>query len=332
MERFLERRQGIVAHAVPAPRRQGSGARAAFACGALLLVLLASHPLWLAPWLGRHLTQTSGRAVHFDSVRIGLTSSLAPVVHLQGVRIDNAPWAENKAPFAALADAVFVFAWRRFEGRHVVTHLLLRDGAVHLEQGVDGLRNWRLSDPQDRGPGHYWFYALEAHGVEVGFIHQGIDLHLDAVEHDVAAAKAASGEALTARIDVDGAYRRVGFKGASIPARSSPSSKRVAGSACAAMPRSTASTSTSMAAPPICSAHRASMPNAILSGRSLAALRPLLGARYAEPRAFRVQGHVRGDGDRYDARVGARAGRHERPGRRPRPGRATAIVTPFTPS
>lgn len=285
---------------MPFPRRAGRVlARLGLGFGALLLVLLVSHPLWLAPWLGRYLTQTSGRAVHFDSVRIGLTSSLAPVMHLQGVRIDNAPWAENKAPFAALADAVFVFAWRRFEGRRVVTSLVLRDGAVHLEQGVDGLRNWRLSNPQDRGPGHYWFYALEAHGVEVGFIHQGIDLHLDAVEHDVATAKAASGEALMARIDVDGAYRGIGFKGSvdTGPQLTFLETERWFGLRGHAAIDGVDLDVDGRAADLFGSLHVDA--NAILSGRSLAALHPLLDARYAEPRAFRVQGHVRGDGDRY---------------------------------
>jgi AsmA family protein len=285
---------------MPFPRRAGRVlARTGIYLGALLLVLLASHPLWLAPWLGRHLTQTSGRAVHFDSVRIGLTSSLAPVVHLRGVRIDNAAWAEDQAPFAALADAVFVFAWRRFEGRHVVSHLLLRDGAVHLEQGVDGLRNWRLSDPQDRGPGHYWFDALEAHGVEVGFVHQGIDLHVDAVEHDVAAAKGASGEALAARIDVEGAYHRVGFKGSvdTGAVLSFLETGRWFGlrGHCAidGVDLDVDGRAADLFRSPRVDA------DAVFSGRSLVGLRPLLGARYAEPRAFRVQGHVRSDGDRY---------------------------------
>ena len=36
-----------------------------------------------------------------------------------------------------------------------------------------------------------------------------------------------------------------------------------------------------------------------LAGRSLKALQPFVGERYAEPRAFRAQGHLRSDALRY---------------------------------
>ena len=108
-------------------------ARAALGVLGLVLVAFFSHPLWLGPALGRYLSSASGRDVRFDSIRIGLSSSLAPVAHLRGVRIANAPWAESKEPFAELGDAVFVFDWLPFEGRHVVRYLLMRDGAVRLE-------------------------------------------------------------------------------------------------------------------------------------------------------------------------------------------------------
>src|SRR6185437_2575746 len=65
-----------------------------------------------------------------------------------------------------------------------VRRMAMRDGIVNLEMAADGLRNWRLADPQDRGPGHYWFYALEAHGVTLGFINHRTDLHLKATETD----------------------------------------------------------------------------------------------------------------------------------------------------
>ena len=151
-------------------------ARSAIGIVVVLVLAFVSHPLWLAPLLGRHLSATSGRSVHFDSVRIGLTPALAPVVHFRGVRIDNAPWAATQEPFVAFRDVVFVFDWRRFEGRRVVSYLLLRDGKVDLELRADGLRNWRLVDPEDRGPGHYWFFSLEGRDAALAFINHRLDL------------------------------------------------------------------------------------------------------------------------------------------------------------
>jgi uncharacterized protein involved in outer membrane biogenesis len=274
-------------------RMRSLAARAAWSVGVLVLLVVASHPFWLAPLLSRHLTATSGREVHFDSATIGLTSALAPVVHLRGVRIANAPWATSKAPFAALSDAVFVLAWRRFEGRHVVSYALLRNGVVDLERSADGRRNWRLSDPEDRGAGHYWFFSLEAHALDFAFVHQGIDLDVHAAASETAAAKAATGEALSTRIDVHGTFRKVAFHGslATGPVLTFLRTSRWFGVRGHAEIDGAGLDVDGHAA----DLFRATQVDAraTFAGQSLAALRPLVGARYAEPRAFRVDGRVR---------------------------------------
>jgi uncharacterized protein involved in outer membrane biogenesis len=276
----------------------------------LLLAIVVSHPLWLAPLVGRYLTSTSGRAVHFDSIRLGLTPSLAPVAHLHGVRIDNAPWAESKAPFAALAEVVFVFAWRRFEDRRVVSYLLLRDGSVDLERSADGRRNWRLADPEDRGPGHYWFFSLEGHGATLAFIHPGIDLHFRAAATDLPATTSTSGETLSTRLDFEGDFRQVAFKGslATGPVLTFLETDRWFGVRGRASIDG-ADLEVDGRASNIFRATRIDA-DASLAGRSLAALRPFVGDRYAEPRAFRAQGRLRSGDGRYElsdarAQVGA---------------------------
>jgi uncharacterized protein involved in outer membrane biogenesis len=273
---------------------------------AALLVAFFSHPLWLAPLLGRYLSSTSGRSVHFDSIRVGLSSALAPVVHLRGVRIDNAPWAATKGPFAAFADVVFVFAWQRFEGRRVVSHLLLRDGVVNLELRGDGLRNWRLVDPEDRGPGRYWFFSLEGHQATLAFIHHGIDLRFQASASD---APASTG-ALPTRIDFDGELRKVAFKGS---ADTDPTLTFMETGRWFALRGHASIEGADLEvdgrAADIMRATQIDA-NASLAGRSLAALQPFVGDRYAEPRAFRIQGHLRSGAAHYalsdaQARVGA---------------------------
>ena len=294
------------------------GARIAIIAAALLLMALASHPWWLAPLLSAHLSKTSGREVHFDSVRVGLSGSLAPVVVMRGVRIANAPWADTNQPFAALEEAVFRFSWRRFEDRWVVSHMMLRDGEVNLARQADGLRNWRLRNPEDRGPGHYWFYALEPHRATLRFVHSGIELALHTSASDApapasaaasAASAAAPAEAPGNRVDFDGTFRRVAFAGsvATGPVLTFLETDRwfpVRGHAEIEGVRLELDGRAA-------DMFRATQIDAQvrLTGKSLAALHPFVGDRYAQPRAFRGEGRLRADAGHYaisgaQARVG----------------------------
>ena len=282
-------------------------ARIALGAALVLLVALLSHPWWLAHLLGDYLAKTSGRDVHFDSVRVGLSMSLSPIVVMRGVRIANAPWADTRRPFAAVEEAAFRFAWRRFENRWVVSHLVLRDGEVNLAVQRDGLRNWRLRDPEDRGPGHYWFFALEPHRASLSFVNAGIDLALNTRASDLATEPAAAAsEPLVNQIDFDGAFRGLAFKGSVatgavltfletgrwFPVRGGG---EVEG----------ARLSLDGRAGDIFRATQIDAQVAV-NGSSLAALHPLVGRRYVEPRAFRGEGHLRADAGRY-ALIGARA-------------------------
>jgi uncharacterized protein involved in outer membrane biogenesis len=288
------------------------GAWIAIVVAVLAVVVLASQPWWLAPLLGAQLSKTSGREVHFDSVRVGLTPSLVPVVVMRGVRIANAPWADTSQPFAALEEAVFRFSWRRFQDRWVVSHMILRDGEVNLALQADGLRNWRLHDPEDRGPGHYWFYALEPHRATLRFVNAGIDLHLHTSASDAVPEVSAAmpDETLVNRIDFDGAFRGLAFKGSVVtgPVLTFLETDRwfpVRGHAGI----EGAQLEVDGRAADIFRATQIDA-RAVLSGKSLAALRPFVGDRYAEARAFRAEGHLQSGAGRYtlssaQARIGA---------------------------
>ena len=145
--------------------------------GGFLVAAAALQPWWLGPWVAHRLSASSGRSVHFDSFWVGLTAALEPVVHCRGVRIDNAAWADTSRPFAALGEMVAVFSWRSVaERRPVIARLVLRDGEVDLERQADGLRNWRLANPEDRGPGRYKVLSLQPERATVRFVHRGVDL------------------------------------------------------------------------------------------------------------------------------------------------------------
>jgi hypothetical protein len=276
----------------------------------LPLAALLSHPWWLAGRLSSYLSGTSGREVRFDSVRLGLSDTFAPQATFEGLRIANAPWADASRPFAALRRATFQFAWHRREGRWLVTRMVLSDGEVNLHRQADGRRNWRLRDPEDRGPGHFWFQALEPHRIALSFVHEGGELELRTRAGDLAAKTdampAGAGAALVNRIDFDGRWRGMAFSGRADagPEITFFESGRwfpLRGQAGFAGIRIEADGR----AADVFRGMRIDAATAA-SGNSFAGLGPLIGSRPAEPRPFRAEGRLVVDGDVH-ALKGARA-------------------------
>jgi hypothetical protein len=101
------------------------------------------------------------------------------------------------------------------ERRPVIALLVLHDGEVDLERRADGLRNWRLSQPEDRGPGRFKVLSIRGENAAVRFRHEGIDLDLEAkASANVPAGSGATdagAEALPTRLAVRGSWRGVPF-------------------------------------------------------------------------------------------------------------------------
>jgi uncharacterized protein involved in outer membrane biogenesis len=106
---------------------------------------------------------------------------LEPTVRLRGVYIQNAPWAA-KRPFATAGEVSFTVSlqsiWR---GHPIISRLVLVDADVDMERQADGLRNWRLRNPDDRSPGRVKVQVLEAHRSQIRFVNGAIDLDFTAV-------------------------------------------------------------------------------------------------------------------------------------------------------
>ncbi len=294
-----------------APRR--TLARSLWAAAALIAVAWISHPWWLAAGASRYLSGTSGRAVHVDTIAIGLTASLEPVLRLAGVAIENAPWADSKRPFATAREVVAVVSWRSIaERRPVLSLVVLRDGDVDLERQADGLRNWRLREPENRDPGRYKVLSLAAERSRLRVRHDGIalDVEISASPAGAEEAPAGSGAPLVSRLDVKGALRGVPFEGrvvtgALLTFYETGRTFALRGSAHAGGVRLDAEGE----AGDIFRAPRIDA-QATLSGKSLVAWRPLVGPHYAAARAFRLQGHVTAADRRYEiaeakGRIGA---------------------------
>lgn len=117
---------------------------------------------WFRPVIRNYVREHAGRHIEFQHLSVGLAPDLALRVEVRGLQIENAAWAAQR-PFV---DAGFLradIAWRSFTGANVIIErMTLLDAQVDMERRADGLRNWRLSKPLDRGPGRVRVLALDA--------------------------------------------------------------------------------------------------------------------------------------------------------------------------
>ena len=180
--------------------------------GLVTLVLLVAlfDWNWFRPALERHLSQRSQRTVRIADLHLSLNARLQPVVRLRGVHIQNAAWADASQPFAVAGEAHFTFSWPSLlRDVKVVTDLRLVDANIHLARQADGLRNWRLTRPDDRGPPRLRVLRLEPVRSTLHVVHQGVGLTLQATSTPLAQA---DGE-LTQRIGFSGSFRDAPFAG-----------------------------------------------------------------------------------------------------------------------
>jgi len=195
---------------------------ARFLLGAGLLLLafvLLFDWNWIRPAVTSYLTHTSQRKVEIDDLHISFSAALAPTVRLRGVRIQNAPWAAPQ-PMATIGEISFVFTSLAtlFEDQSLVANLQLSDAQVDMERLADGSRNWRLRNPEYRGPGRYRVLRLEARRSTVRFVNRGLDLEFTATETPAelvpaGTAGAAPDVPLSSRIRFAGAYMGSKFAG-----------------------------------------------------------------------------------------------------------------------
>jgi uncharacterized protein involved in outer membrane biogenesis len=148
--------------------------------------------------------------VRIGDIHVEWSASFAPTVRLRDVEVQNAPWAAPR-PMAKVGEVDFVFASLKtllVDDPHIVSNLILIDGDVDMEMQADGLRNWRLRDPQYRGPGKYQVLRLEARNSQVHFVNRAINLDLAASEAPSAAGSgnAPTGEAFSKRLRLQGTY------------------------------------------------------------------------------------------------------------------------------
>ena len=205
----------------PSPRlslpRSRAGRIALGVVVALVVFVLAFDWNWCRPLIRHYVMAHSGRDVAFDDLKVHWRHGLDPTIELHGLTIQNAPWAASRAPFIHAGRLAATLSWRSLGSDVTVIDLIeLEDAQVDMERQADGIRNWRITHPDDRGPPHVRVLALKAQRSQLHTIHRGIDLEMDASTTPLPAVEPFSDHPdlpLTARIAFKGRFRDDPFDG-----------------------------------------------------------------------------------------------------------------------
>ena len=173
---------------------------------------------WCRPLIQHYVMSHSGRSIAFDDLKVRLRDGFDPQIEFRGLVIQNAPWAASKAPFIRAGRLAATVSWRSLGSDMTVVSLIeLEDAQVDMERLADGLRNWRLAHPDDRGPPRVRVLALDARRSQLHMIHRGIELELDARSTPLPAPRILAPHAdlaLTRHLDFAGTYKGHALEGA----------------------------------------------------------------------------------------------------------------------
>ena len=184
---------------------------------ALAVFLWAFDWNWCRPLIRHYVMSHSGRSLEFDDLKVHWRDGFDPVIEFRGLTIQNAPWAASRAPFVHAGRLAATVSWRSLGSDMTVVNLIeLEDAQVDMERLADGLRNWRLGHPDDRGPPRVRVLALDAKRSRLHAIHRGIGLEVDAATQPLPAPEALAGHAdmpLTRLLVFKGQYKDDPFEG-----------------------------------------------------------------------------------------------------------------------
>lgn len=180
----------------------------------LLGVLLALTALvvlfewnWLRAPAERFFSENSGRAVKIGHLDVDIDLSLVPTVRLRDVYVENAPWA-SKQPFVVAGDIAITISLKSvWQGRPVISRLVIGNAEISMERTADGLRNWRLREPDNRGPGRTKVLVLEARQTQLRFVNRQNGLEFTAATSPLSAAR----DGFTTQLNFEGIYAGARF-------------------------------------------------------------------------------------------------------------------------
>ena len=175
---------------------------------------------WFRPALIDYVSEKSHRIISASDLDVDFSWSLQPTIKLRDLHIENAPWTKNQGakPLIAVKEITFTFATFRmlFAEKRIISLISMSDGEVNLEKLENGLRNWRLLDPEYTGPGKYIVMALRARQSTIRVDDHGIQLKLLAVANPADSARQDAQNSPLNTIAFSGTYREQAFEGSAI--------------------------------------------------------------------------------------------------------------------
>ncbi len=152
-----------------------------------VLTLMVADWNWARPAVVRYIEHKSQREVQVDDLQIRLDDDWQPVVRLRGLRVANAPWASGQRPFITAREASFTLDWATlFAEVRVMRKMHLVEADIDMQRQPDGLRNWRLTRPDDRGGARMRIQRLHTERSHLTLAHRGIGLTLEATSTPLA--------------------------------------------------------------------------------------------------------------------------------------------------
>ena len=201
----------------PRPRRLRAAGIALVALLGLVVFCTVFDWNWCRPLIHHYVMSRSGRSFDFDDMKVRFSEGLDPTIEFRGLTIQNAPWASTKAPFLHAGRAAATISWRTLGSHLTVIRLVeLDDAQVDMERLANGIRNWRITRPDDTGPPRVQVLALDARRSRLHVSHGGIELVLDASTAPLPASQPFDGHPdlpLTKTLAFEGKYRGDVFAG-----------------------------------------------------------------------------------------------------------------------
>ncbi|RZA20775.1 MAG: AsmA family protein [Proteobacteria bacterium] len=175
---------------------------------------------WLRHPVERYLSNKTQRSFTIGHLDVDL--GFPTVVRLRDVNFSNAPWGRDE-PMAKAGQVEFSVSLPSLFGDKIfIPRLAVSDADIVMELAKDNRRNWRLSDPNDTGPGRARIGSLAVNDTRLRFYHyaKNLEVAVDAETFDPKAqAEARDGDAapvntaFTTSYVINGKYNGAEFSG-----------------------------------------------------------------------------------------------------------------------
>ncbi len=161
------------------------------------------------PLLIKYVSYKSERTIQIGKLDIEFSGFLNPTIKFENLYISNAHWA-GKRPLLSAKNISFTFNALQYItnplGRFV--NITIDESEVNLARTREGLRNWRLLQPDFTGPGKYIVLSIKPKNSELNFVNYAKELNFESkIRANL------NSKELPVSIEFSGNYKNIPFKG-----------------------------------------------------------------------------------------------------------------------